>query len=33
MPTEGRCTFDWFELLGVIEDYWQGLVPPIVPLT
>ena len=28
MPTEGR-----FELPGLIEDYRQGLVPLIVPLT
>jgi len=28
MPICGRL-----ELLGLIEDYRQGLVPPIVPLT
>ena len=32
-PTEGKCTFGRFELLGLIEDYRQGLLPLIVPLT
>ena len=32
-PTGSRCTFGRFELLGLIEDYRQGLVPLIVPLT
>ena len=32
-PTEGRCTFGKLELLDLIEDYRQGLVPLIVPLT
>jgi uncharacterized protein YbgA (DUF1722 family) len=33
MPTEGRCTYGRLELLGLTEDYRQGLVPHIVPLT
>jgi uncharacterized protein YbgA (DUF1722 family) len=32
-PTESRCTFGRFELLGLIEDYRQGLLPLVVPLT
>jgi uncharacterized protein YbgA (DUF1722 family) len=32
-PTAGRIAFGTLELLGLIEDYRQGLVPLIVPLT
>jgi uncharacterized protein YbgA (DUF1722 family) len=32
-PTEGRTTCGRLELLGLIEDYRQGLLPLIVPLT
>jgi uncharacterized protein YbgA (DUF1722 family) len=31
--TEGTPTFGRLELLGLVEDYRQGLVPLIVPLT
>jgi uncharacterized protein YbgA (DUF1722 family) len=31
--TEGRITFGTLELLGLIEETRQGLVPLIVPLT
>ena len=32
-PTGGRCTFGRLELLGLIEETRQGMVPQIVPLT
>jgi hypothetical protein len=32
-PTEGGCTYGGLELLGLIEDYRQRLLPLIVPLT
>ena len=32
-PTAGRIAFGTLELLGLIEDYRQGLLPLIVPLT
>ena len=32
-PARTRPTFGRLELLGLIEDYRQGLVPLIVPLT